>query len=245
MSGIRIDDDVVRWAVDGREVPAAAALALLPDRPLLLLMHGYGSFEGDLIGLAPSLPHGFVCASPRAPLVAPAPIENGYAWWQLALDPSGRPLPAAPRAVFIGGRAHHAALAVFTWLERLDGLLAARGGLGTVVPMGFSQGGAMVTSLLRMQPGRFPCGVNCSGFVASGAFDGDAELAKYRPPLFWGRDVADPIIHQSRITLMNDWAPAHTELEAQLYPGIGHGISQDEIRDISEFLERHVLQGAA
>lgn len=240
MSGVRIDEGVVQWAVDGQIVPEETAHAALSERPLLLLMHGYGSFEGDLIGLASKLPNGFVCASPRAPLVAPAPIVNGYAWWQLAIGPDGAPLPAAPRASFTGGVAHAAAVAMLTWLDRLDDTLSDRGGLGTIVPMGFSQGGAMVTSLLRMRPRRFACGVNCSGFVATGAFDGDAELAKYRPPMFWGRDAADPIIHPSRITLMNEWAPAHTALEAHLYPGIGHSISAAELRDISQFLTAHV-----
>jgi phospholipase/carboxylesterase len=34
--------------------------------PLLLLLHGYGSNEEDLVGLAPHLDGRFVCASARA-----------------------------------------------------------------------------------------------------------------------------------------------------------------------------------
>ena len=159
MSELRIEDAAVRWAVDGRPAEAEEAVAALDARPLLLLMHGYGSFEGDLIELAALLPHGFVCASPRAPLVAPPPIVDGYAWWQLPVDANGLPLPAEPHESFVGGAAHTAALAVLAWIDALDARL---GRPGTIALMGFSQGGAMVTSLLRLRPERFSCGVNCS-----------------------------------------------------------------------------------
>lgn len=241
MSELRIEDAAVRWAVDGRPAEAEQAVAALAARPLLLLMHGYGSFEGDLIELAPLLPHGFVCASPRAPLVAPPPIVDGYAWWQLPVDANGLPLPAAPHESFVGGDAHAAALALLAWIDELDARL---GRPGTIALMGFSQGGAMVTSLLRLRPERFSCGVNCSGFVASGGFAGDAALAEIRPPLFWGRDTADPVIDAGRIERMREWAPVHTALEARLYTGIQHGIGRDELEDVSGFLERHV-PGAA
>lgn len=253
MSELRIDEAAVRWAVDGRATTAdAATAALASGRPLLLLMHGYGSFEGDLIGLAPQLPTGFVCASPRAPLVAPAPIVNGFAWWVPPVDAAGQRLPHDPDASFTETPVHAAALAVLHWLDALEQRVAeavepggeragaADGGIGRIALMGFSQGGAMVTSLLRLRPRRFACGVNGSGFVAPGVFAGDAELAEIRPPLFWGRDEADPVIGAELIELTRRWAPAHTALEAKLYDGILHGIGQEELSDISAFLERHV-----
>jgi len=241
VSELRIDDDAVRWAAGGRAVSGDEAFDALADRPLLLLMHGYGSFEGDLIELAPRLPGGFVCASPRAPLVAPPPIVGGYAWWQLPVDAEGRPLPADRRTAFVGSPEHRAARAMLAWFDALDARRAAQSGtgLGTVALMGFSQGGAMVTSLLRMRPTRFACGVNCSGFVAPGDFAGDAELAAIRPPMFWGRDTADPIIDAARIAALEEWAPRHTSLESHLYQGVAHGIGRDELDDIADFLLRH------
>ncbi|MBO1902263.1 hypothetical protein J4H92_09925 [Leucobacter weissii] len=257
MSAVRIDADAVRWAVAGREASAdAAARALAEGRPLLLLMHGFGSFEGDLIGLAPRLPLGFVCASPRAPLVAPPPIVDGYSWWPLPLGADGLPLPQPEPAEFVGSGPHTAALAVLDWLDGLDERIldhgaddlgsdgTGAGGIGAVALLGFSQGGCQVTSLLRLRPDRFACGVNCSGFVAPGRFDGDAELARIRPPLFWGRDEADPIIDRERIESTAEWSPRHTELEARLYPGIAHSIGADELDHIAAFLHRHVPDGA-
>lgn len=242
MTGLRIDDGAVRWAVDRRDASSAEAVAALADRPLLLLMHGFGSFEGDLIGLAPQLPAGFVCASPRVPLVAPPPIVNGHAWWQLPLGPDGLVLPQPDPAEFVGSGPHTAALALLKWLDALDRLVAP--GIGRIALMGFSQGGCMVTSLLRLRPQRFACGVNCSGFVAPGRFDGDAELSAARPPMFWGRDDADPVIGPARIAALAEWAPRHTALEAHRYPGIAHSISREELADIAAFLSRHVPEAA-
>lgn len=241
MSMLRIDDNTVRWSVDGRPATAAVALAALADRPLLLLLHGYGSFEGDLIGLAPQLPTSFVCASPRAPLTAPAPIEDGYAWWQLAFDPAtGSVRHSTPPESFVGTPEHAAAEALLDWIDRVDATLRTAGAgasaLGTIAALGFSQGGAMVTSLLRMRPERFLCGVNCSGFVAPGSFEGDAALAQLRPPMFWGRDVSDPVIDQQRIAALAAWAPVHTTLTERQYTGVGHGIARDEVDDIFVFL---------
>ena len=259
MDQLRIDDEHVRWAVGGRAASADEAITALADRPLLLLMHGYGSFEGDLIELAPRLPRGFVCASPRAPLVAPPPIVDGFAWWSLPLGPDGLPRPAVRAAEFAGTPEHRVALATLEWIDALDARVAAAAGdsggdsgggegsgragargIGSIALMGFSQGGCMVTSLLRLRAEGFACGVNCSGFVAPGSFAGDAELARARPPMFWGRDEADPIVDHARIELTSAWAPAHTALEARLYEGIAHGIGAEELLDISAFLDRHV-----
>lgn len=259
--GVRIDADRVRWSVDGLPADAAAARdALASGRPLLLLMHGYGSFEGDLIELSPGLPAGFVCASPRAPLTAPPPVVDGYAWFPISFDPSGATADD-DGAPFLGSAPHRAALAVLDWLDALDASLrdasgAAGGadigsgdrtaaGLGTVALMGFSQGGAMVTSLLRLRPERFACGVICSGFVPAGAFSGDAALAAVRPPVFWGFDPDDPVIDRQRIARAAEWLPAHTELDRHVYAGIAHSISRNELTDIAAFLQRETAAVAA
>ena len=54
--------------------------------PLLLLLHGYGSNEEDLVGLAPHLDGRFVCASARAPH---ALDFGGFAWFSIEWGPEG------------------------------------------------------------------------------------------------------------------------------------------------------------
>ena len=235
MAELQIDPARVRWAVDGAPVSEAEARSALRDRPLLVLMHGYGSFEGDLIELAPLLPRA-VCASPRAPLVAPAPVENGYAWFPLEFGAQGLAQDPTPES-FDGTAPHAAALTTLAWI---DDLVAEAEGTPTVALLGFSQGGAMVTSLLRLRPRGFAAGVICSGFVPAGRFDGDAALAAARPPVFWGRDVDDPVIDAARIARTAAWLPEHTALEYREYSGILHGIGRDELTDIAAFLAPHL-----
>lgn len=237
-----INDDAVHWAVDGEPATAAEARTALTTRPLIILMHGYGSFEGDLIGLAPQLPTNFVCASPRAPLTAPAPVVNGFSWFPIPFTAEGIPVPRPEPEHFVGSDAHTAATAMLQWIDTLNERVD--GGLGRIALMGFSQGGAMVTSLLRLRPERFTAGVNCSGFVAGGAHPADTALAAIRPPTFWGYDPADPIVTEARIAYTHDWLPAHTTLETRTYPGIAHSISREEVADIHRFLTTHVLTGA-
>ena len=223
MTALRIDDSLVRWSVEPERVDDA-----LGEQPLLVLLHGYGSFEGDLISLAPHLPARFVCASPRAPLTAPPPVVNGYAWF-----PLGEPGTPDPRAV------DEAAGAVLDWIDRLAS--RATGALGPIALLGFSQGGAMVTQLFRRRPEAFAAGVNLSGFAPGGSFPGDAALAASRPPMFWGRDTADPIIAPVAIERTSAWLPEHFTVEARLYPGIAHSVSGPELADVAGFLTDTVL----
>ena len=55
---MQIDSDAVLWSAPERE---------RAGRPLLVLMHGYLSHEGDLFGLSPLMPLGPVIASLRRP----------------------------------------------------------------------------------------------------------------------------------------------------------------------------------
>lgn len=231
-----IDPEVIEWAVAGKPASEPHALtALASGMPLLVLMHGLGSHEGDLIQLAPHLPAEFVCASLRAPLRAYEP-HDGYSWFPLSLQPGGVTPETAE------GSTATAAEAVLDWHDALQGRLATVGAVVTKTALlGFSQGGVMVTTLLRLRPGVFSAGVNCSGFVAPGTFDGDAQLTELKQPLFWGRDAADPIISEAAVQLTAEWAPQHTQLTKREYPGIGHSISGEEIADINEFLRVHVL----
>ncbi|GAA1783864.1 hypothetical protein [Leucobacter iarius] len=236
MAELQIDPARVRWAVDGAPASEAEALAALVDRPLLVLMHGYGSFEGDLIELAPFLPSA-VCASPRAPLVAPAPVENGYAWFPLSFGAQGLAHDPTPDR-FEGTVPHAAAVAALAWIDGVveRALEAGAERRPSVALLGFSQGGAMVTSLLRLRPGGFAAGAICSGFVPAGSYDGDRELAAARPPVFWGRDVEDPVIDAARIARTAEWLPERTSLVYREYTGILHGIGRDELDDIAAFL---------
>lgn len=222
MPEIRIDPSAVRFNVD----PAVLA-AQLSIRPLLVLLHGYGSHEADLMALAPELPERFVIASLRAPLPLGPGAQYGFAWY--AIRNIGQPdVPALERAT----------AAVFEWLDDLEARVP--GGLREVALLGFSQGGCMVSMLMRTQADRFASGVLLSGFVATMTGANDDELRRLRPPVFWGRDRDDPVITPELISVTEAWLPEHSTLERREYSGTGHSISQEELDDINTFLQRTV-----
>jgi phospholipase/carboxylesterase len=216
---LAIDDDLIVWSVARDDLPAR-----LPDRPLVIVMHGRGSHENDLPGLFPYLPTGAVYASLRAPRVSPAPIVDGFEWFT-------SDVAASPTLGGIG----RAADAVLAWLGRVQ---ASVGAPSAVAVMGFSQGGAMATHLLRLEPERFVAAVNLSGFSIPGELPGDAWLAGHKPPLFWGRDPADPVLPPVALERTDAFVPGHFSVTDAPYPGIGHSISTEELDDVSAFLTR-------
>lgn len=215
MRSLAIADQHTVWSV-----PLDRLGAALSTRPLVVLLHGYGSHERDLAGLVPHLPAEPVYASIRAPL--PAPFPDGFAWWPIV--DLGQPDLAIVTAATRG---------VLAWIEGVQARVRTPGPLGL---LGFSQGGAMVTQLMRHQAESFACGVVLSGFCVGGQVAGDEALEQIRPPVFWGRDDADPVIPRAAVEYTEQVLPVRSTLTTRRYRGIGHGIGEDEIRDVGEFL---------
>lgn len=218
---LQIDDAAVVWSVPRDEISERLA-----DEPLVIVMHGRGSHENDLSSLFPLLPSGVVYASLRAPISGEPYGMGGWTWFPL--DVADGPLPSDVSA---------AAHAVLGWIDRVE---AAFGAPAALAALGFSQGGMMTIQLMREAPYRFAAAVDLSGVAVGGTVSGDAVLAARRPPLFWGRDVDDPIIAASGVERTQAWAPEHFSVTAREYAGIAHSISRPEIDDVSAFL-REVL----
>lgn len=107
---------------------------------LLVLMHGVGSNEQDLFGLAPHLPEHFHVVSLRAPFrMGP----GSHAWFDFSIEPNGE------RTINEAQEAQSRALVAQTVQAASDqlGIPPER-----VVVGGFSQGGIMALSLLLTQP---------------------------------------------------------------------------------------------
>ncbi len=207
MQAMRIDPDAVLWSAPERE---------RAGRPLLVLLHGYGSHEGDLFGLSPQLPLQPVIASVRAPLRAGA----GYAWFPF----SGEEAP-------VPGIADDTARALLEWLDTTTST--------SIGLLGFSQGGAMALQLLRHAPTRFAYAVMLAGFaIDEGRVD--ADLAAASPPVFWGRGTADHVIPVALIAHTQRWLPSHSTLTERIYEDLAHGVSAAELGDVSAFI-RHQL----
>jgi len=205
--------------------PAAVVWSAPPaeraGRPLLVLLHGYGSHERDLFGLVPYLPEQFVVAAVQAPLAPPFPTP-GWSWFPIeglhARDPEST-TRAAER-----------------FLEWVDTETDAE----VIGLLGFSQGAVIALQALRLQPERFAFAVNLAGYVDAGPLPTDETLAEVRPPVFWGRGARDEVIPADRVTHTVDWLPAHVELSGRVYPGLTHSVSEDELHDVRVFLDKQL-----
>lgn len=198
---------------------SAGPLESLEGRPLLLLLHGLGADEQDLLPLGPELALPDAVVALRAPL----PWGPGWAWTAVTDDPARRTGSLAPAAGAV--------------LSTVDALVGRLGTPSAVRLLGFSQGGALALTLLRLAPRRFAAAVVLAGFLPDEHLP-DEQLAEVRPPVFWGRGDADAVIAPEAIARTAAWLPGHARLEERVYPGLGHGISAEELGDARGFLQR-------
>ncbi|MCU1473617.1 alpha/beta hydrolase-fold protein [Amnibacterium sp.] len=184
---------------------------------LLLLLHGRGADEHDLLPLAEALhlPDRVVA------LRGPVPWQGGRAWAERTADDGG------------GLGIQEAASAVLEWLDREA---AAGRGAERIRLLGFSQGGAVALQLLRTAPARFSRTVVLSGFVAMPDGPADTELRRLRPAVFWGRGAIDPVIPASAIDVTRAWLERHATFDERVYPMLGHGVAEAELADVAAFL---------
>ncbi|WP_437773701.1 alpha/beta hydrolase [Arthrobacter sp. KNU40] len=190
-----------------------------------LFLHGFGSNEHDLGPLAPALGLNLPWASLRAPLE----LGNGGAAWFSIITPGN------PEA----GAVEKATESIWAWVDAN----VEPGSL--IVPIGFSQGGLMVSQLLRTRPERVLAPVVLGGFVLGAPQPGDETLRTGRPTLFWGRGSEDRVIAPMAITRSNEYLPQHTSLIERVYPGLAHGINAPMLDDVRDFLAIEVGSPAA
>ncbi|GAA2001798.1 alpha/beta hydrolase [Microbacterium ulmi] len=190
-------------------------------RPLLVLLHGYGADEGDLFALAAHLPSAFTVCAVRAPLTPPFP-SPGYSWYPI----EGLESRDATHVTA-------AASALLEWIETETDAPAV--GL-----LGFSQGAAVALQALRLAPERFAFVVDLSGYATPGPLPLDDDLARRRPPVFWGRGTNDDVIPPFLVAHTVEWLPAHVDLSGRVYPGLTHSVSEQELTDVRVFLEKQL-----
>ncbi len=194
-----------------------AARSPSPRPPLLVLLHGIGADEADLLPLVPHLDPRFLVISARAP----HPEPPGHRWY--AIDWATSP-PSADPAEIIASR---------DLLGRfVEGAVAEHGAdPARVFLLGFSQGAIMALALLLARPDLVRGVVAHSGRLARLAgSDAPADaLARAEVLLLHGEE--DPVVPAS------EGRKAHRVLDALVgtratwvaFPGLGHAISAESL----------------
>lgn len=206
--------------------PASAPNDYDTLHPTLLALHGRGSDEGDLLGLAPYLDDRLLWLSARAPLT----LEGGYEWY--------RP-PSAGSPV-----ARHFAES----LEALEQFVEESVTAYPVDPrrlyvLGFSQGTYMAYALALTRPGRVAGVIAHSGALpiqtigAARAVDGAALRGKPVLVVHGTQDRTIPLAraHEARAFL----EAAGADLEYHEYP-MGHNVSDATLAAMDGWLQQQL-----
>jgi len=204
----------------GTSAVAATAGSSDPVAPLVVLLHGRGSSEREIIALADHLPPGPAYAAVRAPI----PEGGGYAWF--ANRGIGRPVAESLTASMAWFR---------TWLDTVAP--AGR----PVVLVGFSGGAAFAGGLVLADPQRFSGAAILYGTLP---FDAGVPVTPARLaglPVFVAQGDQDKVIPPE--LLDRTWNYLLTDSAAPAYarrdPG-GHQISGQTLRELGGWIHERL-----
>ena len=210
------------------------AAATTPRPWLLVLMHGVGSNEQDLMGLAPQIPERFHVLSLRAPFrMGP----GAHAWFDFSIEPNGE------RTINEAQEAQSRALvaqAIASAAEQL-GIPPER-----VVVGGFSLGGIMALSLLLTQPALMQAAMVWHGRLLTQMLPQAAPPDALRGKQMWlshgTHDNVIPLAHAQAIA--HHMAPLPVTLAYHEFPG-AHEIRPSELAATVTWLESLSTKPAA
>lgn len=203
--------------------------------PTILALHGRGASAMDLLGLAPYICSGrFLVICPQGFIETPiGPGAMGYSWFPLS---KGGPanVPAILEARERVKTFLDASLARYP-IDR-----------GKLIVLGFSQGGALAYSLALGQPDRFAALVAISSRLAPGLVDRlpSASSAQHLPTLIQHGSRDELIAVDRAREALETLRGLRVPVTFREYD-IGHEISQQNIADLSAWLEEKVLSPIA
>jgi phospholipase/carboxylesterase len=192
--------------------------------PLLVMLHGIGADENDLLPIASSLDARLLVVSLRAP----RHYHGGWAWFDIAWGADGSVRPDVEQA--------RAALGdVVRWLAAAPARLGADE--RRVFLLGFSQGAMMSLGVLQTTPDRLAGVVALSGRPVDGLVTGPAAPdAIARVPLFVGHGTRDDVLPIANGRVVRDtFAPLVRDFTYREYP-VAHGIAPGELADVAAWL---------
>lgn len=193
--------------------------------PLLLLLHGLGSNEQDLMGMAPSLDGRFLIVSARAPIT----LERGaYAWFNIQFLPTG-----------IVIQPEEAEASRLLLLKFVDETVEAYGAdPSRVYLMGFSQGCIISLAASLTEPKKFAGVVGMSGRFMPEIEPKIASAEQLQGlPMMIVHGTSDQVLPIAYGREIRDRLQAlPVDLTYREYP-MPHTVSAESLRDIAAWLK--------
>jgi phospholipase/carboxylesterase len=193
--------------------------------PLLLMLHGFGSHENDLFGMAQMLNKEFFIVSARAPLTLGF---GGFAWYEINFDEAGSKMSNVEQAKDSLHKIEHF----------IDELVEAYPiDERDINLMGFSQGCILSYGLILNNPKRYRKVLALSGYILKDIIPTQFKKEELRDlDLFISHGTQDEV-------LPVDWARQSLKVFEQLnvahkyqeYP-MGHGVSPECFQDMKKWL---------
>ena len=193
--------------------------------PTLILLHGRGADEEDLLGLSEYLDNRLLLISPRAPF--PFSVGGGYTWYDAGT--LGEPDPAMFRTSYD---------ALCTFLD--DILRSYPVDPARLFLLGFSMGTVMSYALALTRPSLFRGVVANSGYVPEGTHLALQWENLTRTEFFIAHGTADPVIPVSfgrRARTMFEHAGASYLYRE--YP-MAHQIGEESLADAAAWLSERL-----
>ncbi|KAB1194157.1 phospholipase [Haloferax sp. MBLA0076] len=196
--------------------------------PAVVLLHGRGSNEQDLLQLTQHFPDHLHVVSLRAP----DRLQGGYTWYELDLSGGGLHQSQPHTEQF--ERSRELVRASIDAAIEEYGLDSDRIGL-----LGFSQGAITSLSLLVEDPDDYAWVVALHGYLAESHASVEPEGIADKP-VFVGAGSMDRIIPASRAEHAADrLRELGANVTVQVYDA-PHGVGPDELADVVSFVETHV-----
>jgi phospholipase/carboxylesterase len=206
------------------QLPASHSAAADLVYPTILALHGRGSNERDLIGLAQYLPQQFLWISPRGPFTLG---PDSYEWFQITQI--GKPDPI---------RLANALGTLDTFIDEVSANYPVD--KTKLYLLGFSQGSIMSMSYTLTKPKRVAGVIAQSGYIPHESGLQIDEAGIKNKPFILTHGIQDPMLtidmaRRSRDILQN----LEADLEYHEF-NMGHNVSEESLAVINTWLEKQI-----
>ncbi len=223
-------NNINKLTISGRKILQRPPAGPNNSKGTLVILHGYGADEYDLMGLAPYFDAHLQILSIRGPGTV---MYGGASWFDIDMNVDGS-------LKFNIEQAMDSAAELIVLIKELQqqGVITSE----KIILAGFSQGATISQLVTLKQPALIKALLIMSGRLTEQAADilADSDVLKGLP-VFAGHGINDNVIPiEFGRQIVSFWDKFPVQLEHHEYP-MGHEICQDELGHIQAWMNTQVL----